>query len=84
MSDLEDIESQLQNVINTLNIAIDEELRLHNAFDNLMKNAKAKDVTGIKRPNLYAYINMLKMQKESLETIKFHIECQIADNKYQS
>lgn len=81
MANLVDIKDQLQNTINLLNNVIDQEFELHNAFEDLIENAKASEIAGIKRPNLYPFINMIKMQKESLETIKFHVECQIEDNR---
>lgn len=78
---LVDIEDMLKATIDLLNKAMAQELELHKAFEDLMENAKASEIVGIRRPNLFPFINMLKMQKESLETIKFHVQCQIKYNE---
>lgn len=45
-----------------------------------MENAKAVQVAGLKKPNLFPYIQELHLQKEILLTLKFHVECNIDDN----
>lgn len=78
---LTDIRDMLQKTIHSLDIVIGQEAQLYNAFEGLLKNAVASEISGIKKPNLFPFINELKMEKESLETIKFHLECKIEDNE---
>lgn len=81
MTNLEDIKNKLQVTIDTIDKAIEQESELYISFEGLTKNARASEIGGLKRPNIFPYINMLKMQKETFLTIKFHVECQIEDNK---
>ena len=78
---LDDIRDLLQSTEDAIEKVIGLEAELDRSYDNLMNNAKAVDVAGLKRPHFIPYIQELNVQKQILLTLKFHIECRIKDNQ---
>lgn len=83
MTTLEDVRDLLQSTVDSIEETIELQAKLHRLYDNLMENAKAVEVAGLKKPNLFPYIQQLNLQKQTLLTFKFNIECRIEDNKKQ-
>jgi len=78
---LEDIRDLLQSTVDSIEKTIELQVKLQGSYDDLMENAKAVEIAGLKRPNFFPYIQELNLQKQILLTLKFHVECQIEDNK---
>jgi len=80
-TELENVRKSLQFSIDFLEKTIESYVRLQKVYDDLMENAKATEVAGLKKPNLFPYIQESKLQREILLTLKFHVECNIEDIK---
>jgi len=80
-TELENVKKSLQLSIDLLEKTIESHVRLQKSYDDLMENAKAVEVVGLKKPNLFPYIQQLNLQKQILLTLKFHVECNIEDIK---
>jgi hypothetical protein len=78
---LDDIRDMLQSTAAAIEKAIGLEAELTKSYEDLMNNAKAVEVAGLKRPNFFPYIQELNVQKQVLLTLKFHVECRIRDNE---
>lgn len=78
---LENVKKSLQLSIDFLEKTIESHVKLQKSYDDLMENAKAVEVAGLKKPNLFPYIQELNLQKQILLTLKFHVECNIEDIK---
>lgn len=78
---LDDIRDLLQSTADAIEKVIGLETELDISYNNLMNNAKAVDIAGLKNPNVIPYIRELNEQKQVLLTLKFHVECQIKDNQ---
>lgn len=81
MTTLEDVKNSLQLSIDLLEKTIESFVKLQKSYEDLVENAKAVEVTGLKRPNLFPYIQELNLQKQILLTLKFRVERNIEDNK---
>lgn len=81
MVKLQDVKDLLESTINSIEKAITSEAELDRAYIQFMENAKASEIGGLKRPSMIPYIQELNLHKQILLTLKFHVECQIEDNK---
>jgi hypothetical protein len=79
--ELEDVLELLRSTVGSIEETVELQTKLKRSYRNLMKNANVARVDGLKIPNLFPLIQELNLQKQTLLTVQFHIECRIEDNK---
>lgn len=81
MVTLQDVKDLLESTINSMDKTIASEAELDKAYIQFMENAKASEIGSLKRPSTILFIRELNLHKQILSTLKFHVECQIEDNR---
>ena len=77
---LANVRELLQSTSDAIENVIKLEVSVHQAYEELMGTAKAVDIAGLYRPNIYLMIQGLKEQKETLDNFQFSVECNIKNN----
>lgn len=76
MTTLHDIDNLLERTIASIGKTIIQYVELKRYYESVM----VSDLSGMNVPDFDPYIHMLKLQRESLETIRFHMKCHIEDS----
>lgn len=79
MTTLAEIRDMLQSTTDTIENVIALDIKLNQSYEELMSTAKAAEVAGLHRPNVFPMIQQLKEQKEALDSLKFAVECHMED-----
>ena len=78
---LNHIKDSLESTRDSIDKVVEMYMDLNKLYENVMGNAKAREVSGLHVPNFHPFIQELRLEREVLETLAFHVGCRIEDNK---